>query len=138
MVNTAIALLESTMVANIDLLTENTMRLNQLEQLQEQECNILKFTPEKVIVCANGITESYIIEFSNNLERLMNDDNIDIQEALDLVAEANDISARDCTIIVDESALGKLNFKEIIENTDIKLCRPENYDSSDHNIVQYM
>ena len=55
------------------------------------------------------------IEFANNLERLMEDAKYDLQEAIDAVMIENNIAACDVNIIVDESAVDRINMEELIK-----------------------
>lgn len=118
MVNTAISLLESSMLPTVDLLSQNTMDMSRLSTLSEAATQRLGYTPNKVVVNVNPDDNSYMIEFSSNLERLMNDQVLDINEAVTAVAEANDISEYDCVVVFDESALSKICIGEIIKNED--------------------
>ena len=119
MKNTAIALLESTMVPSVDLMTKNAMEFNRLEQLSEAANQRLGFIAEKVTVVENPDNlGNYMIEFSGNLERLMQDQVLDLTEAVNAVAEANNISVLDCTVVFDESAMDKVDLSSIISNTD--------------------
>lgn len=120
MTTTAISLLESSMIPNVDLLTKNTMVFNRLNVLSENSVQRLGYIPQKVIVCESPDLEStYLIEFSDNLERLMNDQIMDISEAVNSVAEANNINAVDCIVVFRESDLSKINLYEIIQNESL-------------------
>lgn len=119
MKNTAISLLESTMIPSVDIMTKNAMEYNRLEKLSEAANQRLGFIAEKVIVVENpDNTGSYMIEFSGNLERLMQDQVLDLTEAVNAVAEANNISVLDCVVVFDEAAMNKLDLASVIANTD--------------------
>lgn len=119
MKNTAISLLESTMIPSVDIMTKNAMEYNRLEKLSEAANQRLGFIAEKVIVVENpDNTGSYMIEFSGNLERLMQDQVLDLTEAVNAVAEANNISVLDCVVVFDETAMNKLDLASVIANTD--------------------
>lgn len=123
--NTALALLESTMIPSVDLSMKNSMDYNRLAQISEAANQRLGFIAEKVIVVENPDERgTYMMEFSGNLERLMKDQVIDLNEAVNAVAEANNISVCDCVVVFDESAKNKIDIGEVISsNADFSIAR---------------
>lgn len=117
MKDSALALMESTLIPSVDLQTENTVYFNNITTLSESAFQRLGYTPQKVIVVQNpDDTSTYMVEFSGNLERLMNDQDIDINEAMEMVAEDNNLIVSDMILVLDESAKFKLNISEIIKS----------------------
>ena len=117
MKDSALALMESTLIPSVDLKTENTVYFNNITTLSESAFQRLGYTPQKVIVVQNpDDTSTYMVEFSGNLERLMNDQDIDINEAMEMVAEDNNLIVSDMILVLDESAKFKLNISEIIKS----------------------
>ena len=117
MKDSALALMESTLIPSVDLQTENTVYFNNITTLSESAFQRLGYTPQKVIVVQNpDDTSTYMVEFSGNLERLMNDQDIDINEAMEMVAEDNNLVISDMILVLDESAKFKLNISEIIKS----------------------
>lgn len=124
--DTAIALLESSMIPSVDVLTANTLNFNRLRKVSEAAEQRLGYVPQKVVVCESpDYAGSYMIEFTGNLERLMKDQVLDLNEAVTAVAEANNISTVDCTVVFDEAALNKINLNGIIaaDNIEFSLAR---------------
>lgn len=117
MKDSALALMESTLIPSVDLQTENTVYFNNITTLSESAFQRLGYTPQKVIVVQNpDDTSTYMVEFSGNLERLINDQDIDINEAMEMVAEDNNLIVSDMILVLDESAKFKLNISEIIKS----------------------
>lgn len=117
MTNTALALMESTLIPSVDLVTENTMYYNNIATLSESAFQRLGYTPEKVVAVQNPEdTSTYMVEFSGNLERLMSDQSVDINEAMEMVAETNGLDVSDFILVLDESAKSKLNILELIKS----------------------
>ena len=116
MKDTVNSLLESTLYPEMDNQTKNIMTFSQLDTLTESQIQLTGYTPDKVIVLVDESSNNYFIEFNHNLERLMHDQDINIEEAVDRVMAANDISKySDMSIIVDESSLKKLDLNSISE-----------------------
>lgn len=116
MKDTVNSLLESTLYPEMDNQTKNIMAFSQLDTLTESQIQLTGYTPDKVIVLVDESSNNYFIEFNHNLERLMHDQDINIEEAVDRVMAANDISKySDMSIIVDESSLKKLDLNSISE-----------------------
>ena len=82
------------------------------------------YTPDKVIVLVDESTGDYMIEFSNNLERLMHDQNLDMEAAVEAVCAADDISRHaTVNILVDESSLDKIDFVNVSETATYNFIR---------------
>lgn len=93
---------------------ENTMTFQELSTLREEHRQLLGITPEKVVVNVSK-GNNYLVEYTGNLERLMQDQNISLNEALDMISEVNEIDRERIYIVVDESCIEKINFKKAKE-----------------------
>ena len=93
---------------------ENTMTFQELSTLGEEHRQLLGITPEKVVVNVSK-GNNYLVEYTGNLERLMQDQNISLNEALDMISEVNEIDRERIYIVVDESCIEKINFKKAKE-----------------------
>lgn len=131
MKKTANCLLESYGITS-DFQINNQLRFSRIAPLTESS-NIFAFTPNKVIVNMN-CDNKYLIEFSGNLERYMADNNIDITEAVNDVADCNKISPEDCTVVFDQNSVFNVDFKELLQHdyvfniarlTDSQAPKPE-------------
>lgn len=124
MKDTAKALLESTMYPEMDGSTKNLFAFSQLDSISESQRMLTGYTPDKVIVLVDESTGDYMIEFSNNLERLMHDQNLDMEAAVEAVCAADDISRHaTVNILVDESSLGKIDFVNVSETATYNFIR---------------
>ena len=123
MKNTVECLMESEFGFSIKSINENKKIYDELENISENVKQLCGYTPEKVIMLTDG--EKYYCEFSNNLEKLMQDQKLDLSEAVEMVQESNNIFGEDINIIIDENSLEKLNLNEIekIEYRPYKLMK---------------
>ena len=113
MKDTVKVMLESEFGFDTSTFSKNKEILESVEMVSENTRQLTGFTPEKVIVLNDG--NNIYIEFAGNLERLMEDANYDLQEAVDAVMIENNIAACDVNIIVDESAVDRINLEELIK-----------------------
>lgn len=114
MYDTVKMLIESSTLPEVDFITENTTNFAMIREATENEVLCTKFNPKKIpVIQYDG---KYVIEFADGVDKLMKEQNIGLDEAMEVVAAANDIQVSECTLIVDESAIDKidlsgLNFK---------------------------
>lgn len=113
MKDTVKVMLESEFGFDTNTYSKNKEILEGVELVSENVRQLTGFTPEKVAVLNDG--NNIYIEFANNLERLMEDAKYDLQEAVDAVMIENNIAACDVNIIVDESAVDRINMEELIK-----------------------
>lgn len=113
--DTVKTLLESATRPELDVTLKNNMAYNKLSKLTESDC--LEYTPQKVIV--NKGKSGYYVEFTNNLERLMRDRELEITEAMENVAVQNDIPIEECIVVFDEASI------DIIDITHVQSLNPE-------------
>lgn len=125
MKDTVKMLVESACVPDLDFATRNTAAFNILDPITESQKVNTTYIPQKVIVVKDPENQGgYLVEFSNNLERLMQDQDVGVIEAMQLVADVNDISIDECTLIIDESCVDKFDIAKLIElDTDFELRR---------------
>lgn len=110
---TAKIMLESEFGFDTMTYSKNKEILENMELVSENVRQLTGFTPEKVVVLNDG--NNIFIEFANNLERLMEDSRYDLQEAVEAVMVENNIAACDVNIIIDESAVDRINMEELIK-----------------------
>lgn len=93
---------------------ENTIEFEKLNTLNEEYINLLGLTPEKVVV---NVTRgrNYLVEYTGNLEKMMQDQHVSLVEALEMVAEANGIDENRIYVVADESCIKKINFSKVNE-----------------------
>lgn len=120
MKNTIAYMLESESKFGLGVQTksENEQAYEHLQEASQDLKNLLGYTIEKV--CVNSDGEDYFIEYSNNLERYMEDQKIyTIEEAVKNIAEHYGLIEEDITIIVDESCLDKVDIGALSEKYNI-------------------
>lgn len=108
MYDTVKMLIESTTLPEVDFITENTNNFNAIREATENEILCTKFNPKKIpVVQYDG---KYVIEFSNGVDKLMREQNIELDKAMNIVAAVNNIQLSECVLIVDESAINKIDL----------------------------
>lgn len=123
MKDTVKALVESACMPNLDFSTKNRTAFNILDVVSEAQRLNTTYIPQKVIVVKDP-EGGYLVEYSNNLERLMKDQDLGVVEAMQLVADVNDLSIDECTLIMDESCVDKIDITKLIElDTDFDILR---------------
>ena len=114
MLNTVKSLLESSVEPEVDFFTQNRAALNMLESVAESERMSTRFTPQKVMVLKSP-EGGYLLEYANNLERFMLDNDMGIKEAMLVVSEVNEIPVDECTVIFDESCVDRIDIGAVIK-----------------------
>ena len=114
MLDTVKSLLESSVEPEVDFFTQNRSALNMLESVAESERMSTRFTPQKVMVL-KSLEGGYLVEYANNLERFMLDNDMGIKEAMLVVSEVNEIPVDECTVIFDESCVEKIDIGAVIK-----------------------
>lgn len=115
MKDTVKAIIESSALPEVDFLSKNTAALNILDTVNEADRRQLAFIPQKVTVMKRALKEGYLIEYSNNLERLMLDENVGIVEAMQMVCDVNNIAVDECAVVFDESCVNKIDIEAVIK-----------------------
>lgn len=112
--DTVKSLMESAVAPHMDASTKNRIAFSGLRSISEAAVEVMKFNPQKVIV--NRVGENYMIEYAANIERLMEDQNMNLCEAVECVANMNNIALENCILVLDESSISSgLNINSIIE-----------------------
>lgn len=112
MKNTVQTMLESDFGCSLNIFSDNKQILNNMDMISESVRQLTGYTPEKVAVLNDG--NNIYIEFAGNLERLMQDGGYYFREALDMVLECNFIAGCDPYIIIDESAVDRIDLSAIV------------------------
>lgn len=114
MLDTVKSLLESSVEPEVDFFTQNRAALNMLESVAESERMSTRFTPQKVMVLKSP-EGGYLVEYANNLERFMLDNDMGIKEAMLVVSEVNEIPVDECTVIFDENCVERIDIGAVIK-----------------------
>lgn len=114
MKDTVKVLVESSCVPNLDFASKNRVAFNILDSVTEAQRLNTTYIPQKVIVVKDP-EGGYMVEYANNLERLMMDQDIGVAEAMQLVSDVNDLSIDECTLIMDESCIDRIDISKLIE-----------------------
>ena len=56
----------------------------------------------------------YLVEYANNLEKFMLEQDIGIKEAMSVIADVNEIPVDECAVVFDESCVNKIDIGAII------------------------
>lgn len=115
MLDTIACMLESdsTFGLGIQIVTENQKSYNNVEELPPRVKNLLGYTVEKVCIVSDR-NDSYYLEYTNNIERYMEDQKIyQIEEAITNIAEHYGLLEGDITIVIDESCIDKLDIRAL-------------------------
>ena len=123
MKDTVKALVESACMPSLDFATKNRAAFNILDIVTEAQRVNTTYIPQKVIVVKDP-EGGYLVEYANNLERLMTDQDLGVAEAMQLVCDVNDLSIDECTLIMDESCIERIDITKLIEaDTDFDVKR---------------
>lgn len=115
MVDTVKSLLENYVDPPTDFITSNTASYNILESVDTMDKMSLVYTAPKVVVVKGGYTGKYLVEYVDNLERLMLDQDMGIIEAMNVVADVNDIPIDECAVVFDSSCVDRIDFTKLIK-----------------------
>jgi hypothetical protein len=111
--DTVKVMLESDMGFGTEIYSKNREILENMDFVSEEVRQLTGFTPEKVVVLTTN--DNIYIEFADNLERLMDDGGYDLREAVDMVMMCNNVAACDANIIVDESAVERIDMEALVK-----------------------
>lgn len=114
MIDTANVLLESSTGLTDQFsalaLGENELAFNNLTTLGESYVQLLGYTPDKVAVVKTK-KNNYLIEYGNNLERLMFDQNITFTEAMNAVSKHYNIPPVAMHVVVEASDVSRIDIR---------------------------
>lgn len=123
MKDTVKSLLESSVEPNVDFYTENLASLNILDTITESEKMSMGFNAQKVMVLKSP-EGGYLVEYANNLERFMLDNDMGIREAMNVVADVNEIPIEECKVVFDNSCVNKIDIGAVIKlNPEFDIVR---------------
>ena len=114
MKDTVKSLLESSVEPNVDFFTENLASLNILDTITESEKMSMGYNAQKVMVLKSP-EGGYLVEYANNLERFMLDNDMGIREAMNVVADVNEIPIEECKVVFDNSCVNKIDIGAVIK-----------------------
>lgn len=103
MKDTVKSLMESAVTPHMDSATKNRIAFSGLRSISEAAADIIRFTPQKVVV--DKVGENYVMRYSANVERLMEEQNMKLSEAVECVANINGIGLENCILIFDEASI---------------------------------
>lgn len=103
MKDTVKSLMESAVTHHMDSATKNRIAFSGLRSISEAAADIIRFTPQKVVV--DKVGENYVMRYSANVERLMEEQNMKLSEAVECVANINGIRLENCILIFDEASI---------------------------------
>lgn len=109
MKNTVAMLAESELSLNIEKYQNNKSIFESFDSITESQRQLTGFVPEKVIVLVDE-SSNYLVEFTNNIERLMKDQSLNLIEAMTEVCDVNNIPLSKTTLVLDESCLDKIDL----------------------------
>lgn len=120
MYNTVKALIESSVLPKQDFIIENTTNFLSLPKASDNVVLATKFTANKVPVVRYA--DHYVIEFTDGIERVMENYNLDLVGAVKEVARVNNILVSECVLVVDESAISKVDLSDL-DKQNFKVAR---------------
>ena len=95
--------MESAVTPHMDSTTKNRIAFSGLRSISESAADLIRFTPQKVVV--DRVGENYVMRYSGNIERLMEDQDMSLREAVECVANMNGIRLENCVLVLDESSI---------------------------------
>ncbi len=123
MKDTVRCMLESEFDMPLSMEDTNLTLLQTIDPISESVRELTGFTPEKAVVLATT-DNHYYIEFAGNIERLMKDQQLSFNEAVEEICLSNKICLEDVSIIVDESCVDKICLEDLIlKDHDYSICR---------------
>lgn len=108
MYNTVKMLIESSVLPKQDFIMENHVNFSMLREATENEKLAAKFTINKVPVSVYD--GKYVIEFTDGVERVMENYNYDLHTAITEIARINKIPVNKCILVMDESTITKIDL----------------------------
>lgn len=123
MKDTVKSLMESAVTPHMDSITKNRVAFSGLRSISEAAADLIRFTPQKVVV--DRVGENYVMRYSANIERLMEDQDMNLREAVECVANMNGIRLENCVLVLDESSIdSSLDIQGLVSgNTEFIVAR---------------
>lgn len=111
MYDTVKMLIESSVLPKQDFVMKNHANFSELREATENEILATRYTLNKVpVTMYDG---KYVMEFSNGIEQVMEEYNYDLATAVEEVARTNKIPVRECVLVVDESAITRVDLSDM-------------------------
>ena len=117
--STVACLLESQTRFNVSATADNLSVYDKVEVLPSNIRNKLGFTLEKVNILRDKEHSKYFVEYSNNLERYMKDQQITLNEAMDNICEHYTLFQDDVAIVVDEACVNKIDMPSLVKEYSV-------------------
>lgn len=114
MQSTITCLMESEAAFNVTAVSENMTIFDSLESISEAQKNFLGYTETKVNLAAQK-DGTVLCEYSNNLERFMQDQQLSIEEAIERLEDKYELCPGTISIVVDESCVNKIDMSSLTE-----------------------
>ena len=108
MKESVMSLLESELTSDLKINSD----FNSLQEITENQATLLGFTTEKIIVMRES-EGPFMVEFANNLERYMAENEATLEEAMSSIESLYNIDRKRINIVLRESDIGKLNIGEL-------------------------
>ena len=124
MKESVMSLLESELTSDLKINSD----FNSLQEITENQAKLLGFTTEKIIVMRES-EGPFMVEFANNLERYMAENEATLEEAMSSIESLYNIDRKRINIVLRESDIGKLNIGEL--KKDLR----DLADSMDHALI---
>ena len=100
------------------LVSENVQAFKELEEASDVQKKFLGMSVDKVAI--NGTEGDYLIEYSNNIERYIKDQQLfTVEEAMENICDYYDIKKEECTIVVGEEDIDKIDIGALRESYNV-------------------
>lgn len=113
-----VGIAESAFGFNPVIVSENYKAMQLVDKLTPAERNLMGFTAEKVKIDSNGV--DYFVEYSNNLERYLQDSGKEFHEGVEELCKVNGLLSESIVIVVDESCTDKLDITALTDSYNVK------------------
>lgn len=100
------------------VVSENYKEMELIDPLTESERNLMAFTVDKVKIDSTGVDN--FIEYSNNLERYLQDSGKEFHEGVEEICKAKNLLSESIVIVVDESCADKLDMAALKEHYNVR------------------
>ena len=111
MKESVMSLLESELTSDLTINSD----FNSLQEVTSNQARLLGYNAEKVIIMRES-GGPYMIEFGNNLERYMAENDLTLDEAVSSIENIYNIDRSRINIVLRESDIGKLNIGKLKED----------------------
>ena len=121
MKDTVKSLMESAVTPHMDSATKNRIAFSGLRSISEAAADIIRFTPQKVVV--DKVGENYVMRYSANVERLMEEQNMKLSEAVELmVLDLKTVFSYLMRLLLIAIFLIYRHLYQVIQNSRLEEC----------------